>query len=144
MKLRFVLLPLLAVGIGWLIYAQIDHMAEESRRDTAQRAELEAERILISDPARAVPALESRLRERVRVQGGLLVVTDSSALAVTYAFPLNVPWSVDCSILGLNANFGVGTAEVSINLTSAAMDEKPCSDISLALGRVMEALLRIP
>jgi hypothetical protein len=110
----------------------------------------------LSDPERAGLELERRLTQRVRVDGGLILVEPALSL---FVLPISTPWTLQCSS-GMTIVFGNSirnevsrgessedfesstSNDVAITLTVGYIDQKNCEILGPRIGKRLLAILR--
>jgi hypothetical protein len=101
------------------------------------------ERELMSDPLRALPELERRLRERVTAQGRMLVLAEGyNGVQVV---PMPIPWKLHCSFEGIDVVFIYGGGEddrIKVDLTGAALSDEECRRFAPTIAEKVVAILQ--
>jgi hypothetical protein len=106
------------------------------------------ERDLLSDPSRAAPELERRLRAFLAVREGLIIVRHLRQREV-YTLPVDSPWIVSCGF-GLTLHLG-GAPEgdhediaslVEVSLTRLFLiPPSLCEQLAPAVGKTLQRIL---
>jgi hypothetical protein len=137
--------PLLCVLLVFPFLAACGERQDESKNRT-----VDEEAVLMEDIQRAVPELDRRLRARVSVQDGLILVRDPEEKdSSTYVLPANSPWVISCGF-GLSVVFGTAISgdassvdnNIKLELTQAFVTQDKCSILALHLGRRVHDMLR--
>lgn len=121
----------------------------EPTKDQRIRAEAEAELAMLADPVMGAAELDRRLRERVKIEAGIVVLR-TGRLSETKALAASVPWSVTCGGMGIWVGFGDGEAagaygEQAVQISAARSRTTPhCEAISIKLGQVLSAMIAAP
>jgi hypothetical protein len=98
----------------------------------------------MSDPVRALPELDRRLRERITTQGGMLVLVEGWMNGVQ-VIPMPVSWKLRCSFEGIDVVFTTGRGEedrIKVGLTDAALSDEQCKLLAPEIGAKMIAILQ--
>jgi hypothetical protein len=74
----------------------------QAKKSNSASELIATETALMSDPDRAGPELERRLAERVKVDGGLILV---STMMGFFVLPVSTPWTLHC-FGGMSIVFG--------------------------------------
>jgi hypothetical protein len=118
-------------------------------QNKSKAPKVDEEAALLKDIQRAMPELERRLRERMSVQDGLILVIDPEGLVTSYVLPTNSPWVISCGF-GLSVVFGTAVSgdgssvdnDVKIHLTQSLVTQDACSVLAPQLGRRVRDMLR--
>ena len=106
-----------------------------------QTPEEQAEELLMSDAAHAVPVLKQRLHAHAVVSGGFLLLQDQTSLSSFQAFPSVPVWKADCGPLpGIGLTFFYGPSKddhLTVDLTNASLSDEQC--IALLAPVALEA-----
>lgn len=106
------------------------------------------ERDLLSDPSRAAPELDRRLRAFLAVQEGLVTVRDLRAREV-YILPVNSPWVISCGF-GLTVHLGgapEGDHEDTASLVEVSLTRlflippSLCDQLAPTVGKALRRIL---
>src|SRR5215471_3481710 len=115
-------------AIGALIGAcdnKSDRRDVEGKQSTTDAA-------LLSDLSSAEAEFLRRLRARVAIQDGMLLLYEPLATGVStlYGLPPSTPWSISCGFFGLQVTFGAGSSEqggiVDVELTQSLVGAEQC------------------
>src|SRR6516225_7542807 len=118
-------------------------------QNESKAPKVDEEAALLKDIQRAMPELERRLRERMSVQDGLILVIDpEETSSSSYVLPTNSPWVISCGF-GLSVVFGTAVSgdgsgvdnDVKIHLTQRLVTEDACSVLAPQLGRRVRDML---
>jgi hypothetical protein len=129
---------------------------EQAKKPNPASETINRETALMSDPEQAGPELEKRLAQRVRVDGGLILVEPALSL---FVLPISTPWTLQCSsgmtiVFGNSVNNSVSQGEtsedfevetgndVAITLTVGNIDQKNCEILAPRIGKRLLAILR--
>ena len=118
-----------------------EKQAEEQRIARQADAALAA-----ADIAQAAAEFKRRLRDRVVMQDGVLLVKEvfSPKASTVLGFPAPAPWSITCGTVGLTVTFGAGTSEqggiVDVDLSQAALNDEQCRQVIPSLARELIAV----
>jgi hypothetical protein len=114
----------------------------------------------MSDPDRAGPELERRLAERVKVDGGIILV--SPMTMDLFVLPVSTLWTLQCSLGGMSIVFGNSVTneisrgetsedfhsttsnDVEVTLTVGTIDDKNCEVLAPRIGKRLLAILGGP
>jgi hypothetical protein len=106
----------------------------------------------MSDPDRAGPELERRLAERVKVDGGIILV--SPMTMDLFVLPVSTLWTLQCSLGGMSIesrgarrseDFHSTTSnDVEVTLTVGTIDDKNCEVLAPRIGKRLLAILGGP
>jgi len=116
--------------------------SEDQDLETTRRTENE----LMHDIARAGPAIEDRLRNRVELNGSIILLSEKrgSFFWSLAAMPAQAQWSVKCGPQGISLDFG-STGEfgsgVNVQLSGARLDENACKVLVPLTASKVEAIL---
>jgi hypothetical protein len=119
-------------------------------QDESRGRMVDEEAVLLEDNQRAVPELERRLRERMSVQDGLILVRDpEEKFSSFYVLPANSPWVISCGF-GISVVFGTAVSgdgssvdnDVKIDLSSRTITQSTCAVLAPQLGKRLRDILR--
>jgi len=132
---------LIAGALAPLLLGRSDHRAE------AQATAVHSDAVLLGDLSQAIAKFKRRLRSRITLQDGMVLVSDIPDLKQIEGFPVSVPWSISCGeYFGLSVTFGSGTSDeggiIDLELSQASVTEAQCREIVPILGNEIAALLR--
>jgi len=129
---------------------------EQAKKINQPSELIKQETALMSDLDRAAPELEKRLAQRVRVDGGLVLV-DAAPLGL-FVLPISTPWTLRC-FGGMTIVFGNSISnevsrgdtsedfesstsnDVAITLTVGNIDKKHCEILGPIIGKRLMAIL---
>ncbi len=120
----------------------------QEKRAEEQRIARQADTALLANITQAGAEFRRRLRERVAMQDGLLLVRESysSSSSTLFGFPASSsPWLVACGLFGLTVTFGAGTSEqggvVDVGLSRAMLNDEQCNKLVPFLGREVAGII---
>jgi hypothetical protein len=128
---------------------------QQSKKPNQTLELIKQETALMSDLDRAGPELESRLAQRVRVDGGLILVNAAMGM---FVLPTSTQWTLQCSpgitiVFGNSVHYSVSRGETSedydvdtgndvvVSLTIGDIDPKACNILGPRIGRRLLAIL---
>jgi len=109
--------------------------------------QMQTERAVWAEPAKAAAELDRRVRQRVAYRQGILVVVDPDPrLPTVYALPAATPWLVACDVTGLTVGFGAGSQEagtgVDLPITLAPLAEPQCRTLVPRAAAILAAVVQ--
>jgi hypothetical protein len=131
---------------------------QQAKKSNSASELIEKETALMADSDRAGPELEKRLADRVKVDGGVLLVRTGMD---QFVLPVSTPWTLRCSggmsiVFGnwvsnevsrgdSNEDFEVRTTnDVEVLLTIGNIDDKNCEVLAPRIGKRLLAILGGP
>jgi hypothetical protein len=133
------------ISLGWVPPA----FAQEKKQSINPEAQIAADLQLFMEPAKAITELITRLRAKVKVRDGLLIVDDLLVVSGLTVLPLNSSWTVSCGI-GFTVTLGntIGGSsddvhnDVKVWLSFAGpIPKQNCEPVAVAVGKEILAIL---
>ena len=130
-----------AGALASLLFGRSDHDAE------APQTAVHSDTVLLGDISRAPAEFSRRMRNRITVHNGMVLISDIPELKEINGFPMSVPWSISCgAYFGLSLTFGSGTSQeggiIDVELSQAPLTESQCREIVPDLAKEIAALLK--
>ena len=131
-------------AIGALIGACDSNNSDQQDVEKKQSANDAA---LLSDLSNAEAEFLRRLRARVAIQDGVLLIYDpwAAGASTLYGLPPSTPWSISCGFSGLQVTFGAGSTEqggiVDVELTQSLVREEQCRRLIPRIGREISVIV---
>jgi len=100
-------------------------------------------------PPPTAEEIQRLVREHVRYEGGLLVITDPTEYVDgggVWVLPASTSWSVHCDFSGLSLRFRPGTEGLLVATLdlSDTIPRKACRDFAVAVGRTVAEIVAGP
>jgi len=134
-------------AIAALIGACDSNTSDQRDSDSKQSSATQSDTALLSDLSNAEAEFLRRLRARVTIQDGMLLIYDPLATGVSsmYGLPPSTPWSISCGFFGLQVTFGAGSAEqggiIDVELTQSYVREEQCRRLIPRIGREISVIV---
>lgn len=126
---------------------------DEQTKTTSKKKGLpETKRELIAalpkDPLLAAAELEKRIKVRLKVSEGLVILSDTAS--GMHVLPVTTPWVINCGNFGVSITFGTGvsrdTGELSnalnISLSLVPLEASTCGVATLELAKRLQAMFQ--
>jgi hypothetical protein len=134
-------------AIAALIGACDSNKSDQRNTERKQNSATQTDAALLSDLSNAESEFLRRLRARVAIQEGMLLVYEPWATGVStlYGLSPSTPWSISCGFFGLQVTFGAGSAEqdgmVGVELTQSLVREEQCRRLIPRLGHEISVIV---
>jgi len=123
-------------------------LASPKEPDLAARAK--EDDLLMKDSSRAGSELEGRLLASIRVEDGILIVSDPAMGHVFSSYlPVSAPWVLHCGV-GMRVVFGASVTgdsdgtrnDVEVTLTHSFVDQKTCAIVGLRVAKRLKTMVQ--
>jgi hypothetical protein len=117
----------------------------QKKRTEEKRAAMQADEALLANMTQADMEFKRRLRERVTMRDGVILVREiyTPEVATVHGFPAATAWSITCGVVGLSITFGAGTSEgggiVDLRISEATLNVEQCGQFVPSLAREVAA-----
>jgi len=131
-------------AIGALIGACDSNKSDQ--RDV-ERKQSTTDAALLNDGFNAEAEFLRRLRARVAIQDGMLLIYEplATGVSILYGLPPSTPWSISCGFFGLQVTFGAGSSEqggiVEVELTQSLVREEQCRRLIPRIGHEISVIV---
>ena len=134
-------------AIAALIGACDSNKSDQRNTERKQNSATQTDAALLSDLSNAESEFLRRLRARVAIQEGMLLVYEPWATGVStlYGLSPSTPWSISCGFFGLQVTFGAGSSEqggvVEVELTRSHIGDEQCRRLIPRIGREISVIV---